>query len=271
MAYDAAIAGDYPVKPGYRVYLYIRRDQTDNGNNRSTYAWDYQQQNYATNTPSWVLDAKIWYVAINGTAWQGNINCDFRGIGYGGARGISSGYTGWIGHDGNGYLNVSFACSHVTGYWGTAEASGVLYSDRIPKPPSAPGGASYSLITPTTARATFGGSGNNNGATIDQYLFRYSKNANPETPPFTDISVSVGSLVADMTGLTPGVDYYGRTYAHNSMGWTAGPTTSFKTLSGAYVGMSSIFQGTEVLVGSGGTFKTAELYVGKGGAFVLAT
>jgi len=269
MAYDAAIAAGYPGKPGYQVYLYVRRDNVSG--NSSSYAWSYEQRNYASNTPSWVLDAKVWYVVVGGQSWSGSINCDFRGIGYGGGRTISSGYTGWIGHDANGYLNVGFACSHVTGYWGTAEASGVLYTDRIPKPPAPPGGAQFSLITPTTARAYVPGSPDSNGSPVDHYLLRISKNSNPEIQPFTDYQPNPNTGVQDLTGLTPGVTYYARTYAHNAMGYTAGPTTSFKTLSGAYVGMNNIFQGTEVLVGSGGSFKTAELYIGKGGAFVLAT
>lgn len=272
MAYDASIAGGYPGKAGYDLFMYCRRDQTDNANNRSSYAWALQQRNWASNTPSWVLDAKIWYAVCGGQAWEGYINCDFRGTGIGGVRNVSSGSTNWIYHDGSGYLNVSFACSHVTGYWGTAEASGVLYSDRIPKPPAPPGAIGFSNITPTSVELYVPGSPDSNGSPIDSYLIRLSKNSNPEVAPFTDYTPNVvtGRVVA--TGLTPGATYYAKGYAHNAMGYSnGGATTSFKTLSGAYVGKSDVFQGCEVLVGKSSVFVSAEVRIGKDGSFVLAT
>ncbi len=270
MAYDASIAGDYPSKPGYQLFLYCRRDQTDNANNRSSYAWELKQRNYATNTPSWFLDDYIWYVTVGGQAWQGYADCDFRGIGYGGERSLATGSSGWFGHDSNGYLNISFACSHVTSPWGTAQASGVLYSDRIPKPPSAPGTPTFSNIQTTSVEVYVPGSNTSNGSPIDQYLVRISKNSNPEVAPFSDYNANLATGRVTIPNLDPGAKYYVKAYAHNAMGYTPGPVASFTTLSGAYIGKDGGFPGCEVLVGSGGSFVTAEIYVGSGGSFVKA-
>lgn len=270
MAYAAEIAGDYSGKPGYSLYLYCRRDQTDNANNRSSYAWELKQRNYASNTPSWFLDDYIWYVTVGGQAWQGYADCDFRGIGYGGSRSLSTGSSGWFYHDGGGYLNVNFACSHVTSPWGTAQASGTLYSDRIPKPPSPPGTVQFSNITSTTVEAYVPGSDTNNGSPIDHYLLRYSVNSNPEVMPFTDVQPNLATGRIVLTNLIPGVQYYAKAYAHNAMGYIGGPTSSFKTLSGAYAGKDGAFAGCEVKVGVGGTYENAEIYIGSGGSFVKA-
>lgn len=268
MSYDASVSGGYPSKAGFGMYLYVRRDQTDNPNNRSTYAWSLSQTRNNAYV-SWELTSRAWNLSVGPSSANGSSNCDFRAVPNGGERLLATGSTDWIGHDSNGYLNVTFAFQHPYGSsWGTAAGSSVLYTDRIPKDPAAPGVPSYSLITPTTARATFTGSTNDNGAPITQQKLRLSVNSNPDTMPYTEY---VGTTV-NITGLTPGVTYYGKSYAQNSDGWGLGSAvSSFKTLSGAYVGKSSIFQGAEVLVGKGGVYATASIYVGKGGVFVLAT
>lgn len=272
MAYDAWITGVYSGRAGYDIAMYCRREAVDNPGNNSTYYWALYQRNLASNTPSYQLDARTWYTTVYNFSFSGSANCDFRGIGYGGSRMIGSGYTGWITHDAAGYLNVGFAASHATGYWGTASASGVLYTDRIPKVPGAPGAIQASMITPTSVRLYVPGTSENNGSTIDAYVIRFSVNANPDVAPYYDVVPNINTGVYDQGGLTPGMRYYTRGFARNAMGYgPGGPISSFQTLSGAYVGMNNIMQGVEVLVGSGGSFKTAEMYIGKDGEYVLAT
>ena len=270
MAYDSTTIGAYSSRTAFQMMLYVRRDQTDNANNRSTYAYGLYQIN-TSSYASWELDSRMWYVSVGGDNFTGSINCDFRGYTDGAQRYITDGSGNWQGHDADGYLNLTFAFEHpYGGSFGTAKSNSILYTDRIPKPP-APGSApTYSQITPTTARASWGPSGNNNGSAVLDYLLRLHTNPNVTAAGYVDYQQN--TLFKDLTGLKPGVTYYAAVYPRNAIGYGARTaTTSFKTLSGAYVGKSSSFQGAEVLVGKGGVFVTASIYIGKGGTFVLAT
>lgn len=273
MAYDAVTAGGYSGRGGYDMAMFINRAAADNANNRSAYAWSVTQRNYASSSPSWFLDAKPYSVQVAYMGWSGSINCDFRGIPYGGSREVTSGGTDWFTHDSAGYLNVAFAAYHDTGSagWGVANPNATLYTDRLPKAPAAPGTPYlYSLIPAEyKARVIVPASPDNNGATIDQYLVRASVNSNPETAPYQDLSLSPSLLYGDLVDLLPGTRYYMKAYAHNSMGWTSSGIGYFDTEPAVRVGKSDIFQGVGVFVGKGGAFVSAETRVGKGGSFVL--
>jgi hypothetical protein len=269
MSYDINVRGAYPGKPAYSCLLYVRRDQVSVATNQSYYAWAFYQVGGPNG--SWDGDSRPWYVGIGAQSWSGSQNNDFRGTPNGGQRLVSSGFAGWFGHNSDGYLDLWCSFRHEFGdAWGTAQGGAMLYTDRIPQRPGPPGAVTFSMVTPTTARAYVPGASNDDGSPIDSYLLRISRNANPEAAPFTDYTPNFTTGVVNLVDLIPGATYYVIDYSHNAQGYTAGPVRSFKTLSGARVGLESEFQNSEVLVGKGGVYVTAGVYVGKDGTFVLA-
>lgn len=271
MAFDITIGSVFSAKPGYALFLYARRDQTDNANNRSSYAWQLRANFQSGSNLSYYLDP-ITFGVLVGQEFYPSHNLDFRG----GVTQIilGSGTTGWFGHDANGYLNVTVRTwVNTAGNFGSADTGyQTLYSDRIPKPPSQPGAPIFDSINTTSARVGISESATDNGSGIDFYLVRYNTNPNP------DAAGQVNSTGANgwrpISGLTPGVTYYVKVYAHNGMGYSVGSVTrSFTTLSGVYLGEGGSFPGKEVLAGVGGTFQTAQIFycASASGPFVEAT
>lgn len=230
---------------------------------------------YCYNGISRNLDVNVpWSVNIAGNVYSGNFNFDFRNTT---AKLIASGST-WIGHDANGYAQIG-----VSGWKGSDGASdvgdnvtvsGVMDLPRIPKPPVTNGAPVVSNLLPTSAKFTWPANTNNNGAGIDQYLLRISKNNPPDVSPYTDYPQGGSTLTYTVTGLTPGTQYYATVYAHNSQGYAPrSATTPFKTLSGAYSWNGSVWQPAEVLVRNTANtaWVTGEVLAYNGTAWVPAT
>lgn len=258
MAYDMYNGNSFTGKPAYSLRIYVRRDQTDNANNRSTYAWALEAFGPVTSTPSYFLDART-FGATAGSDFHPSHNLDFRG---GVTKiNIGSGTTGWFTHDANGYLNIATRCwaNDLPVFGSVDSGTGWLYTDRIPKPPTAPGAPSFSAVDTTSVTVSWAASGNNNGAAIESYLLRRHTNPNPDASGYVD---SVGNnLSRAVTGLTPGVTYYFKVYAANSQGFSPGSAVGSVTMkSGAYVGAGSAFPAGEILAGVGGSFQSAQVF-----------
>lgn len=230
MAYDAASQAPYSGNNNFLLYVYVRRDQTDAANNRSTYAWEVSARNPNGLSSSYYLDPIGGAINFDPGNPATNVpfshNLDFR-AGQGSIV-LASGTTGWFNHDANGNLNVNWAAAHgPSDTFGTAYTSGTLVADRIvppASPPNAPAAPSLSSITDDKIRASVSPPANN-GAGIDAYDFQFSTNSN----------MSGGTVrnnpgpTLDITGLSAGTRYYIRVRAHNSAGWGAWGATSNAT------------------------------------------
>lgn len=268
MAYDITTNGSYSSRPANYLSLYVRQDWLEEANNRRTYAWQLSAQGGGS---SYVLDAKPWAADIGsnwgGPVYSGNHNLDFRGVS---SILISAGATGWINADSNGYINLVIHAWHNVGsvFGNAATGTPVLYSDRIPKPPSKAPAPTFSNVTPTTMNINLFYPDTDNGAPVTGWLVRIL-NAKPDNTT-SDYRTSTNPF--PVTGLQPGKTYNVQIAATNRMG--DGPMSdirSVKMLSGAYVGANDIYQGVEVFVGSGGSYVLAEIYVPDGaGNYVLA-
>lgn len=270
MAYDITIGSVFSIKSGYALFLYARRDQTDEANNRSSYAWQSRANFQSGTNASFVLDPITFGVTV-GSDFYPSHNLDFRG----GVTQIiiGSGTTGWFGHDGNGYLNVTVRTwvSNVPVFGSADTGYQQFYTDRIPKPPSQPGTPNILNIKTDSAVVDIKDSAADNGAPIDGYLVRWHTNPNPSADGYSE---SYGNNQDRTIGpLLPGRTYYVKVYAHNRIGFSSGsPVRSFTMLSGVYFGENGTFNGKEVLAGVGGSFQTAQVFYceSAGGPFVEA-
>lgn len=258
MAYDITIGSVFSGKPGYALFLYARRDQTDNANNRSSYAWQSRANFQSGTNASYVLDPITFGVTV-GSDFYPSHNLDFRG----GVTQIiiGSGTTGWFGHDGNGYLTVTVRTwvGNVPVFGSADTGYQQFYTDRIPKPPSQPGLPQVDSITTNSARIGISDSATDNGSGIDHYLVRWHTNSNPDVDGYSENTGPNGWR--NIGPLVPGRTYYVKVYAHNGMGYSPGsPVRSFTTLSGVYIGDGGTFPGKEVLVGVDGSFQTAQIF-----------
>jgi hypothetical protein len=214
MAFDINVGGVYSGRTNHALHLYVRRDQTDAANNRSSYAWElYAISNTGAATGSWTATVGSFGAQIGSYGSLGNAALDFRSTG---RIVLASGTTGWFTHDANGNLSLSIGGNHNNvGIFGTASLPATwFYTDKLNRPPSAPTGASISEVTPTTMRYQFT-AGAANGAAIDSHQIQYATDA-AFTAGVVTVSATVNTV---LTGLTPGTLYYVRARSHNSVGW----------------------------------------------------
>ncbi|QDP45526.1 minor tail protein [Microbacterium phage FuzzBuster] len=214
MAYDISISAPYSGRPAFNVYLYVRRDQTDVANNRSSYAFAIYARNPNGSTQTYALDCYGWGVNVGGQMFSGCHNLDFRS----GTTMLTlgSGTTGWFGHDGNGYLTIVVDCYHgPASIFGTADPGWVYFdTDRIPKPPGAPFSVSVDQATTTSLRYIFSGT-TDGGSPILEWQAQASTTSN-----FSANVITLGSTGnTTFTGLTPGNTYYFRARGRNAVGW----------------------------------------------------
>ncbi len=215
MAYDFSISAPYSGRPAFNLYLYVRRNQTDQANNRSSYVWELYARNPSGSGSTYALDCFPWSVSLGGSNWSGCHNLDFRG----GPSAIllgSSG-TGWFGHNPDGYLDIFVDCWHgPASIFGTADPAGAWFqTDRIPKAPGAPNSISVDQATTTSLRYTYSMT-TDGGAPVLEWQGQAD-----EDPAFgSPISISANG-VSTFTGLTPGTRYYFRSRGRNAVGWGA--------------------------------------------------
>jgi hypothetical protein len=269
VAYESQAAGAFSGRPTYDLFIYIRRDQTDAGNNRATYAYQVIARWHSGSPRAWNGTTRICYISVGPDYREIPVVLDFRNTTQ---IIIYSGVTGWITHDGNGDLNIPFATQMVNaGEFGNASAGGVLNADRIVRPATAPAAPTMYGITDVTASGltvNFGGSADNGGSPVTNYAIQYALDA-----AFT---VGVG-YVNTLTGSTPigslpsGQLVYTRVLAQNAIGnspWSA--VASARTLSGARVAKGNAYVTAEARGGKGNAYPLAEVRVAKGGSFVPA-
>lgn len=272
MAYDTTIEGyfDDTGAGSYSLRLYVRSDQRDGANNRSSYAWELRSVWHSGSPRRYNLDATTFNVTVGGYNFSPSHNIDHRS---GDEIVLGSGTTGWIGHDGNGNLNIgiSFSASEYP-IFGSASAYGTLSADRLPRKPSPPGTPTFSNELPTSLTVSWTASTNNGGAAIDAYLLRYWPNAEG-TGPYTDHSTS-NNLSRSVTGLTPGQEYRFVVYAHNSSGENSGfsnPSGAavVRMLAGVRIKVAGVWKMAMPYVKVAGVWKMALPYVKNGGSWKI--
>ncbi len=258
MAYDISIQAQYSAKPGYVLRLYVRREGTDIQGLRSSYAWQCTSHFVSGMNASYLLDPYPFGVSIGSETSYPSHNLDFRGTD---AILIGAGFTGWFGHDGNGYCNLGVRtwASGLPVFGSADTGTQWFYTDRIPRPPGAPDWIAFMNVNTTSVQVLWGGGAASNGADIDAYLLRMWPNSAP-TGPYTDLSVENNLGPRLVTGLIPGKTYTFGVYAHNVAGFGPAKIGSVTTKSGAYVGAGGSFPAGEVLAGVGGSFKTAQIF-----------
>lgn len=216
MAYDVSTQAPYELG-GYYSLLYVRRDQTDVWNNRSTYAWAYYGR--STGGGRWDLGCYGWGVNVGGQNFSGCHSLDFRNTN---ENLLGNGTTGWFGHDDNGYLSIVIDAHHgPAGQFGVSDPGVVWFNtDRIPRPPAQPAAPRVSNIG--TDRMTLSWSiPDNRGSAIDQMLLRRYPTADTTRNDYTDYSHGGNVTSATITGLDPATTYYWVVYAHNGVGYSA--------------------------------------------------
>lgn len=266
MSYDAGMQANFNGRTSYYLYMYVRRDQTDIANNRSSYAWAFYMRGPGG---SWVYNPQPWACQVGGvTVGSGSRALDMSNTS---EIVLGSGTTGWFGHDGNGYLNLSFGGwlnNSADGPFGYAEGYNTLYTDRIPQNVAAPTANFIDQIGTTSFRYSFSGN-SDGGSPITGWQAQTAWDAG-----FTqNVETFSSPGTSTITGRIPGKRYYVRSRgANQARGWSPNwsNTLSAQMLSGGYVGKGSDFQGTEILVAKSGAFVTPDIMVGKGGAFVAA-
>lgn len=267
MAYDISIAGAFSGRPAYQLRLYVRRDQTDIPNNRSSYAWQLLAEKVSSGT-TFALNPQPWSVNVAGFVVNGSTPLDFR---YTNSISMGASSTGWVAHDANGYLNIYVGASiNASGeLFGVANAAATFVTDRIPKPPGPTNPVGISQIGPTSMVYAFNG-GSDGGSAITSWQIQYATNAGFTTGVVTITSPGTSTL----TPLTPGTQYWVRSRGNNAVGsgpWSGASTA--QTLSGAFVGKlaNATFAAAAVYVGKSGAYVVAEVRVGKDGNYVIAS
>jgi len=230
MSYDFSIAGQYSGRPAYDLYFYIRRDQTDVTNNRSSYAWELRARNPSGSSATFALDCYSWAVNVGGQVTGGCHNLDFRG---GQAYIVlGSGTTGWYGHAADGTLNLLVGANHgPAGVFGTAHPADQYFpTDRIPKPPGTPATPTLDSRTTTSVSWNFTGVSDTGGSPITKYTHQIASDSG-----FSSVIATFddNNPPATRTGLAGGTPYWVRYRAENAMGvgpWSA--ALQITTLSG---------------------------------------
>lgn len=215
MTYDAGIAANYSGRSAFHLYLYVRRDQTDVANNRSSYAWALYARNPNYSKQTYALDCWGWGVNIGGQGFSGCHSLDFRGGQY--EILLGSGTTGWFGHNSDGYLNLAIDAYHSTNsVFGTADpAAAWFYTDRIAQRPAAPPRPALIKADTTSIEYQFFNSSNNGGSAETTFHHQVSRNSG-----FSDIAAAFAdpSSPALVTGLAPGSSYWIRYLSQNGVG-----------------------------------------------------
>lgn len=257
MAYDITLQAPYSGRPDHVLQLYVRRDQTDTPNNRSSYAWEIR----AIRTGSWQGSYNNgqypWSVSVAGQGFSGTASLPFSASV--GNIGLASGTTGWVNHAPDGTLDIQVGASHgPAGQFGTASIPLTWFTtDPTRRPPAAPGAPGLSVPTHTSFRVT-AGTPANNGSPITQYGYQWDTDPafpNPGTFQYS-------GNVADILNRLPITKYYVRTNAANAAGWGPfGPAASISTLAGIYESDGSAWHPMIVYASDGVAWSQQALFI----------
>lgn len=272
MAYDITISDlfDDTGAGSYILVLYVRSEERDGVNNRSRYAYELQGRWLSGSPRRHNLDAGTFGITIGGNTVYPSHNLDFRSTD---TVSIYAGTTGWFSHDSSGNLNLPVR-AWISEYdiFGSADTSGTLVADRLPRKASAPGKPFFSEELPTSVRVAWSEATNDGGTPIDSYLLRYWPNAEG-TGPYVDHSTEL-NLTRLVTGLTPGQFYKFIVYAHNGSGENGGFSNSseasvIQMLAGARIRVGGVWKMAMPYIKVGGVWKMALPYVKDSGTWKI--
>lgn len=266
--------GDLNGSGNQQIWINVYRVSQDWGGNYTTFFGEVRY--YGNGYGSWVNDPQYWAANFGGYQVSGSwtIPYERRNDQY---TTLWSGYF-TRGHDGNGfasafYCSASIDSNHSSigdGSVGTTEEA----APRIPKRPSEPGVPTFSEITPTSVRVSWGGSGDDRGSGIDGYLLRSwpGTPSNPgQTGGYTDHSIQ-NNTSRVVSGLSPGETRTWAIYAHNgaadNSGFSnVGPSAVFTTPAGIYVSDGSSWRATSAQVSTGSAWEVPFPQISDGAAW----
>lgn len=270
MSYDWSASGGFSARPNYDLYLYVRRDQTDAANNRSTYAFQLAARWLSGSPRAFTGAVSSGRVAIGSGAWDFTGVLDFRSTDL---IILGSGVTGWISHASDGTLNIFPSATWSSDNFGNAALSGTFATDPISSPGSKPETpAAPTLLEGGLTSLKLGWVIPASGTPINQMLLR--RYTNPAgTGAYVDYVNSGSATSRLVTGLTIATDYYWAVYARNSAGYSPrSPLLATRTAARARVPKGGVYvPSLQVMVPKGGVYVPATaVKVPKGGVYVHA-
>jgi hypothetical protein len=218
--------------------------------------------------------------AASGRLYLGNAYTPVFTVGAGAGQftGLIGVEGGWLVQGGTTRITASFGSSLMRFYRGgggsvqgdggfsrTGTLAGVY---RYAMGPGTPRTLPATQVGPTTAMTNFTMEEDDGGSPVTSYVLQISRVWDFSSDVF---QMEVGTGQNRLTDLVPGTYYYYRVAARNGVtamnGGTAGlwsATTSFRTLSGAYVGNGSSFSPVQVFAGDGTNWNPTSVFVGDG-------
>lgn len=267
MAYDISVSGNYSSRPGFYLLLYVRRDQTDYANNRSSYCWELRCVRNGGSNETWNGNARTWNVHVMGYNWSGAAALDMRGKAF---LTLATGCTGWVAHDSEGFLNGYVGANHGdfgTGSFGSASCGGTLSADRIAKAPAQNAAPTVTNINPTSAQINWTNPPDWRGGTPWGFSLQWATDPNfTQNVQYWDVGASSPKT---LTSLNPGTAYRVRVRSRNSStydndGWGPWSNSTFFTTT------ASVAPGLVVVPQPSGTRGTATFSPPNGGSGVVS-
>lgn len=243
MATSGSATSAYPGRSAFNLYLYVTRSTVSGSSAR--WAWELRARNPNGSSQTYALDCFSWSVNVEGQAFSGCHNLDFRGgQSY---LVLGSGVTGFI-NQGTGTPTINFSASHGGSIFGVASLSGSFVADRltttVPGAPPAPTlrtGLNWTQIPFQIYQPS-----NNGGSAVIDYQIQVAVNST-----FTNVVDQWNSGASNQvtTGRTPGTQHWIRYRARNANGYGAwSPVSSWTTtaISAPTLGVVSNAAGTLV-------------------------
>lgn len=218
MATSGEAFGNFNGRPRFRLRTAIALSQVDAANNRARWNWSTRVENLDGSSITWAGGSFPFSISVNDTVVaSGNTPdgvFDFRdGAAY---HEWITGTTGWITYNSDGRKTISFSGAVANAsIFGSANNSGSVVADRIPKRPSKPAAPVLGTPTTTSIPFTISAPSDNGGAAISTYNLQAATNSS-----FGTIvrSWNSGSTSQSASPLNPGTQHWIRYRAVNSVG-----------------------------------------------------
>lgn len=240
MATSGSTTDPYSGRPAFNGYLVVSRGTVSGTSAR--WNWSLYARNPGGSSSTYVLDAYGWSVNVEGQAFSGSHNLDFRG----GQASIllGSGTTGYIDQGGSTRV-INFSFSHgPASIFGTAANSGSFTADALATVPGAPPTPTFQSATETSLTFGIAQPSNNGGSAILGYEMRIVSNDGQTLIGTWTGTGSPQSTAGHMT-LEPATSYRVLYRARNALGY--GGYSTFATMTTLPAAPTSVTLGTPTI------------------------